>query len=111
MHVKERNLVKKAINTRLDRLHTILNANQGNDQPGSNKDESTRLNELSHIPVDETILNIARHEQAGLKANLKWLESDDAGLCQVCEEKIPIQRLLTVPTTRNCINCAKDEQQ
>ncbi len=110
MNIKQRNLIKKAINIRLERLQTILSANQAHELSEFIDDESTRLDELNHIPVDQTIMNIAKHEQAGLKANLNWIESDNAGLCQICEEQIPIQRLLTVPTTRCCINCAKAEQ-
>jgi RNA polymerase-binding transcription factor DksA len=111
MNTKKHNLLKRAINARLERLRTILSANNNHNQTDVREDESARLDKLSHIPVDDTLISIALQEQARLQANLNWIESDVAGLCQQCEVEIPIQRLVTVPTTRFCISCAKDEVQ
>lgn len=112
MNPKERNAMEKAINTRLYRLDVILteNSDKAELKTGAFEDESARLDELSQLPVDETLINIAREEKARLLSNLEWLKSGNAGLCQQCGEKIPIQRLLTVPTTRHCIGCAKSGQ-
>ena len=107
MNAKEKKLLERAINIRLERLSTILAANRRAGDPGPAQDESARLDELSHIPVDETLMNIAREERSQLTRNLEWLDSDEAGLCRECGKQIPIERLVTVPTTRCCVACAK----
>jgi len=108
---KERNALEKAINTRLQRLELILNHNAGEEDDNTSplQDEDARLDELSQIPVDETLITVARQEKNQLLNNLEWLRTDGAGLCRECGEKIPIQRLLSVPTTRYCIRCARTE--
>jgi len=112
MNAAERNLLKMTIDTRLRRLQLIL-SNNNNDSKQLNflEDESARLDGLNQIPVDDTLLNIARLEKAQLLANKVWIETDDAGLCRNCGTDIPVERLLTVPTTRLCIHCAKNEQE
>lgn len=107
MNAKEKKLLERAITIRLERLSTILAANREAQDSGPVQDESARLDELSHIPVDETLMNIAKEEQSQLMRNLEWLDSDEAGLCRECGEQIPIERLVTVPTTRYCVACAK----
>jgi RNA polymerase-binding transcription factor DksA len=109
----ERNLIKRAIETRLRRLEVILNeaGKPGADTKQMNQDTAARLDELSQIPVDGALLQIARIEQAELLANMLWLETDEAGLCGQCDTRIPLQRLLTVPTTRLCVHCASLEQK
>jgi len=111
MNNKQRNLLEKSIGSRLQRLQTILAANDSHRQGDLLEDESARLDNLSHIPVDEALMNIALTEKKRLQDNLQWIQTDDAGLCQQCDAEIPIQRLLTVPTTRYCVVCAKEQQK
>ena len=43
-----------------------------------------------------------------LKATLGKVDSDDFGLCSQCEEPIAIERILAVPESSLCINCARN---
>lgn len=111
MNINDRQLLKKNIDAHLDRLQKILafNRDHKEEKSVSQEDESVRLDVLNHIAMDEALINIALQERAKLLANADWIQTDDAGLCQVCNTPIPIQRLMMVPTTRYCIECAVDE--
>ena len=111
MHEAERQTLTQVINSRIQRLNLILRAGDAIDKQVKKEieyDESIRLDNLSQEPVDVNLYVLAEQELSQLKANLKWLDGDDAGTCEQCGENIPIRRLMAVPTTRRCINCASD---
>jgi len=109
MREVDRNLLVERINLRTERLKTILK-NGGHSEQQDIKDmqndESARTDQHSRQPVDANLYALARQELDQLNANLKWLEGDNAGNCEVCGCSVPMNRLLAVPTTRKCINCA-----
>lgn len=107
----DRNLLIDKINAKIDRLKIILKSADVIEQQSKKEmqyDESVRLDNLSQQSVDANIYILAEQELSQLKANLKWLEGEDAGMCEECGCDIPIRRLLAVPTTRRCIKCARD---
>ena len=104
LDLQEKNLLISAISTRLNRLQTILELNHGNHELESEKSKgSERLNCDS---PEDALLDFARVEKSQLLENLHWANSDEAGICQSCGKAIPIRRLLTIPTTRNCNDCS-----
>lgn len=111
MNAKERNLLERAIKSRIERLEVILTSNNSHHQVASETDEVTSPDELNHTSVDKKFVDIARREQTRLKANLEWVASSQGGRCEQCETEIPIQRLLSVPTTRVCVNCCVTEHE
>jgi DnaK suppressor protein len=44
-------------------------------------------------------------------AALKRIESDEYGLCQMCDEPIALLRLQAQPHTANCIDCQSKQEQ
>lgn len=100
--------LENAIRTRIRRLDIILDAGNphAHAEHEQRQDESARLDNLSHAPVDAALMELAKKERARLKENLDWINEVDAGSCEECGCDIPIQRLLAVPTTRRCIKCA-----
>jgi len=112
MNTKERQLLKKNIDSHLERLQKILafNRDHEDEKNESQHDESVRLDVLNHIAMDVALINIALREKARLLANADWLQTDEAGQCQFCKTDIPIQRLMMIPTTRLCVECAVDEE-
>ena len=105
----DRNLLLDKINARTERLKIILQTAGHIEQQGKQQmqhDESARSDQHSQQPVDANLYALAEQELSELKANLKWLEGDNAGHCEVCGCHIPMKRLFAVPTTRKCINCA-----
>lgn len=69
-------------------------------------DASADLDLTISSSVDEKVLAEHKAELKRLSRNLTWLESDEAGLCRDCDCEIPMKRLLAVPDTQVCINCA-----
>ena len=109
MNESERQTLTAIIQNRIERLDIILKTGDVLGQQADKElayDESVRLDNLSHQGVDENLYLIAKQELSQLKLNLKWLESEEAGECDECGDEIPIKRLLAVPTTRKCVNCA-----
>ena len=41
-----------------------------------------------------------------IEAALLRIDNNDFGICQVCAEPIPIQRLKIDPTATRCVDCA-----
>tara|TARA_R110002072_G_scaffold77125_3_gene180230 strand:- start:330 stop:674 length:345 start_codon:yes stop_codon:yes gene_type:complete len=110
MRIADKELVAHTITRRIRRLEVILQQDELIDDDQSTKelqdDESARLDNLNQQPVDDALLNLARLELSELKYNLDRLEKEDAGECEECSSEIPVKRLLAVPTTRKCVNCA-----
>jgi RNA polymerase-binding transcription factor DksA len=110
MNIADKELVAHAIEQQIQRLEIILKKGKLIDDNQAAKklheDESARLDNLVQQPIDDALLNMARLELSELKYNLDSLENDDAGDCGECGSDIPVKRLLAVPTTRKCVNCA-----
>lgn len=108
MNQHERQQLQHCIHGRLRELEQVLAQMEPTTEAlaESHHDEAARLDTLSHASVDEALLRNGARERARLHANLEWTESDDAGFCEDCGETIPLARLLAVPTTRRCIECA-----
>lgn len=111
MRDTDRQILAQVITSRIQRLNLILTSGEVIDKQIKKEqeyDESVRLDNLSQEPVDANLFVLAEQELNQLKANLNWLECDDAGICEECGVDIPIRRLMAVPTTRRCVNCASD---
>ena len=113
MDIKEKQVLLESIDKRIARLNFILDSEDSNKDVQNDVDsvQSDDANKMSNDEVEGTLMNIAQQELKQLQVNKDWLEREDGGMCVECEEFIPIQRLLAVPTTRRCINCAETEPQ
>ncbi len=45
-----------------------------------------------------------------IEAALLRIDNGDFGICQVCEEPIPLKRLEFDPTATRCVDCASDAE-
>lgn len=101
MNDTELKALKNHISRRIDELESLLNRTDQDsaDSGSAANDESAAI--ASRITESE------KQELVGLKANLRWLESADAGYCDSCGCDIPHARLMAVPVTRLCIQCAR----
>jgi RNA polymerase-binding transcription factor DksA len=43
-----------------------------------------------------------------VKKTLKNIDSKDFGICEICNEPIPFDRLMAMPTVMHCVRCAMD---
>jgi len=58
--------------------------------------------------ADERELRAARGRLNKLESALKRIDDPEFGTCFICEQPIPLVRLLAIPETTRCIKC-KDE--
>lgn len=61
--------------------------------------------------VETNLIGRTRAKLKRLKQNLNWLDSENAGYCGHCGCEIPVNRLIAVPTTRLCVDCAEKHRE
>lgn len=69
-------------------------------------DDITLMDSIVNKSVNEAALATARVRRAGLEYALKRIETHDFGYCMECGEAIPYARLLAMPETSYCVDCA-----
>lgn len=67
----------------------------------------SRMEALTTKGVNEAALATARQRLGKLKYALANLDSDDFGICMDCGEPIPMARILIMPESTRCVNCAE----
>ncbi len=66
----------------------------------------TRMEAINSKSINEAALEKARDTLAGLERALGKIGHPDFGLCRECEEPIPPARLMALPETDLCVQCA-----
>ena len=72
-----------------------------------NQDFAEQATERQHEDVIYGLDEAARAELQQIKTALHRIENDEYGICQVCGEQIPYERLEAVPFTPYCKNCVE----
>jgi DnaK suppressor protein len=67
----------------------------------------TRMEAISSKSINEAALRKARYTLSKLERALKMIDAPDFGLCRECEEPILFARLMILPETDLCIECAE----
>ncbi len=67
----------------------------------------SRMEAISSKSVNEAALRSARDKLARLKYTFSNIDKPDFGFCKLCEEPIPLKRILAVPESSLCVNCAE----
>ena len=66
----------------------------------------TRMDAINAKNINEANLNSARVKFAKLDRALAKLDDPDFGICAICEEPIPVGRIMLMPETTVCVQCA-----
>tara|TARA_B100001758_G_C18328956_1_gene567674 strand:- start:587 stop:919 length:333 start_codon:yes stop_codon:yes gene_type:complete len=66
----------------------------------------SRMDAINNKSVMEAALRKAEDKLNKLRLVEGSLDDDNFGLCLRCKSKIPIQRILLMPQSRNCVRCA-----
>lgn len=69
-------------------------------------DEITRMDSIVNKSVYEAALTAARARLVGLEYALRRVDEPEFGYCVECGEPILFARLLAMPETTRCIDCA-----
>lgn len=67
----------------------------------------SRMDAINNKSVAEAALREEEDKLRGLEYMHRNLEKEDFGHCTLCENPIPITRLLLMPHSPYCVNCAK----
>jgi len=66
----------------------------------------TRMEAISHKSINEAALTKARDSLSRLEHALAKIDDPDFGICRECDEPIPPARLMILPETDLCVQCA-----
>jgi len=71
----------------------------------------SRMEAIGERGVHQTALAAANERMQALQAALKRIdEDDDYGICERCDENIPLARLMLMPESRYCVRCLQSEE-
>lgn len=75
--------------------------------PDSSIGRVSRMDAIVNKSVVEAALQEARQKLGNLEEMQGKLEKPDFGLCAKCNQPIPIRRLMLMPQSSLCVNCAR----
>jgi RNA polymerase-binding transcription factor len=67
----------------------------------------SRMDAINNKSVMEAALRTARTELEGLEYASRHLDGNEFGKCDNCGNMINIKRLMVMPGSRRCMNCAR----
>jgi DnaK suppressor protein len=67
----------------------------------------SRMDAINNKSVSEAALRQAEGKLKNLRYVLDSIDEKDFGICQKCHKPIPIGRILLMPQSRYCVNCAR----
>jgi len=67
----------------------------------------SRMDAINNRSVAEAGLRQAEEKLNKLKFALGKIDSDEFGICRRCGKEIPLMRLMLMPQSFFCVNCAK----
>lgn len=65
----------------------------------------TRMDAINTKSINEANLRNAKIKLSQLEKTLKQIADSEFGICVVCDEPIPIGRLMLVPESTMCVRC------
>jgi len=68
----------------------------------------TRMEAIASKSINEAALHNAESTLSKLERALSTIDAPDFGLCKECEEPIPFKRLMIMPETDLCVECAEE---
>jgi DnaK suppressor protein len=68
----------------------------------------TRMEAIGSKSINEAALNNSKYRLSKLERALTIIDDPDFGLCSACEEPIPYARLMVIPETDFCVECAEN---
>ena len=67
----------------------------------------TRMEAIGSKSINEATLNKSKQTLSKMERALRVINDPDFGLCRECEEPIPFARLMIVPESDLCVQCAE----
>ena len=67
----------------------------------------SRMDAINNKSVNEAALRQAEKKMINMKLALEKIDEDHFGLCTSCGNQIPIGRIMLMPGSTKCVNCAR----
>ena len=69
----------------------------------------TRMDALQQKSVSERNLRTAEEVAQKLEEALNKLDQPEFGICAKCRRQVPLERILVMPESRHCVQCASQQ--
>ncbi|MEA3288439.1 MAG: TraR/DksA C4-type zinc finger protein [Candidatus Marinimicrobia bacterium] len=66
----------------------------------------SRMEMINNKSVNEHLLAKTKARLMKLESSRSFLDKEDYGICRVCKQPIPLGRLMMLPETDKCVDCA-----
>ena len=106
---EQRDQVKKSIeNSILTTKNTIASLEELTKpiSPENAIGRVSRMDAINNKSVNEAALRNLKNKLTLLEAAIQRVNQKSFGLCNLCNLPIPIQRILLMPQSNRCVNCA-----
>ncbi|CAB1079079.1 prokaryotic dksA/traR C4-type zinc finger family protein [Olavius algarvensis Delta 1 endosymbiont] len=110
MDIKEKAKLKENIKKKLKTINEDIAAYEQLTKPVSPDNaigRLTRMEAISSKSINEAALGKAKDTRSQLERALAKIDAPDFGLCRQCDEPIPSARLMILPETDLCVQCAE----
>ncbi len=110
MEAEQREKLKDHIKKKIDGLKEDIKSYKKLTRPISPDNAIGRLSRMEAInskSINEAALNKAKQTLSKMERALPMINNPDFGLCGKCEEPIPFARLMIVPESDLCVQCAE----
>lgn len=67
----------------------------------------SRIDAIGTQSINKASYKNAQAKLAKLELALKRIDDEDFGICTECDNEIPFKRLMAMPESTICVNCAK----
>ena len=108
---QERHKIKERILDEIEKTGKDIAALQELVKPISPDNAVGRLSRMEAIgtkSINEAALGAARRKLVKLKWALENVDKPEFGICHECEEPIPVGRILLMPESNLCVQCAEE---
>jgi len=67
----------------------------------------SRMDAINNKSITEAALRQAEAKLTNLRSALEKVGTKEFGICTKCEQPIPVGRILLMPESTRCVNCAR----
>ena len=110
METEKRKKLKNHIKKKIEDLKENIKSYQVLTQPvvpDNAIGRLTRMEAINSKSINEAALNKSKQTLSKMERALMMINDPDFGLCRECEEPIPFARLMIVPESDLCVQCAE----
>ena len=109
---EERSTIRKQIEEKIRELSLMLEESESREisiTPDVSIGRLSRMDAIQQKAVQSALLSETATKLKKLKDILHRLNDREYGLCRQCGQAIPVARLLYIPDSELCVNCARKD--